>query len=186
GGELYRALKARAAPEHIVFAGVGKTDRELDEGLAAGIGWFNVESADELARLNARAAARGQRARVALRLNPNVSPDTHKHIQTGGVANKFGLPLPAALALAGRMADYPAIELRGVHIHIGSQVPDAAPTLQALEAALEFAGQVPGIDTLDLGGGFPVAYRADDHYAGVEAFATPIVERLRDRGLRVH
>jgi diaminopimelate decarboxylase len=193
GGELYRALKAGAAPEHIVFAGVGKTERELDEGLAAGIGWFNVESADELARLNARAAARVQRARVALRLNPNVSPDTHKHIQTGGAANKFGLPPAEALALAaraqahaGEATDFPAIDLRGVHIHIGSQVPDAAPTLLALEAALDFAGRVPGIDTLDLGGGFPVAYRPEDHYASVEAFAAPIVERLRASGLRVH
>ena len=179
GGELFRALRAGAAPEHIVFAGVGKTEAELAQGLAASIGWFNVESADELARLNQLAAARGQRARVALRLNPNVAPDTHHHIQTGGARNKFGLPLAEAVALARRAAaEFPAIDLRGVHIHIGSQVPDPTATLAALEVALEFAAQVPGIDTLDLGGGFPVAYRDDDHFAAIETFAAPIVARL--------
>jgi diaminopimelate decarboxylase len=189
GGELFRAVRAGAAPEHIVFAGVGKTDTELAEGLAAGIGWFNVESASELARLNRLAAMRDQRARVALRLNPNVAPDTHHHIQTGGARNKFGLPLPEALNLARHIAaEYPAIELRGVHIHIGSQVPDPADTLAALEVALEFVSQVDGIDTLDLGGGFPVAYRDDDHFTSIEAFAAPIVARLlplADR-LRIH
>jgi diaminopimelate decarboxylase len=125
------------------------------------------------------AAARGRRARVALRLNPGVAPEAHRHIQTGGARNKFGLPLPEALALVGRTAaEYSAIDLRGVHIHIGSQVPDPAATLAALEVALEFAAQVDGIDMLDLGGGFPVAYRDDDHLASIEAFAAPIVERL--------
>jgi diaminopimelate decarboxylase len=179
GGELYRALRAGAAPQSIVFAGVGKTEAELAEGLAAGIGWFNVESADELARLNRLAAARGQHARVALRLNPDVSPDTHRHIQTGGARNKFGLPLAEALALARQASQaYPAIDLRGAHIHIGSQVPGPAATLAALEVALDFAAQVEGVDTLDLGGGFPVAYREDAPFPGIEAFAAPIVERL--------
>lgn len=189
GGELFRALRAGAAPEHIVFAGVGKTEAELAEGLAAGIGWFNIESADELARLNRLAAARGQRARVAVRLNPNVAPDTHHHIQTGGARNKFGLPLPQALDLARRAAaEFPAIDLRGVHIHIGSQVPDPAATLAALEVALEFASEVEGVDTLDLGGGFPVAYRDTDQFTPIEAFAAPIVARLRPLAgrLRVH
>ncbi len=187
GGELYRALRAGAAPETIVFAGVGKTEAELAEGLTAGIGWFNVESADELARLNRLAAARGQRARVALRLNPNVSPDTHQHIQTGGARNKFGLPLAEALALAGRVPrDYPAIDLRGVHIHIGSQVPGPAATLAALEVALDFAAQVEGVHTLDLGGGFPVAYRDDAPFPSIEAFAAPIVERLLPLASRMH
>lgn len=189
GGELFRALRAGAAPEHIVFAGVGKTEAELSEGLDAGIGWFNVESANELARLNQLAAARGRRVRVALRLNPNVAPEAHPHIQTGGARNKFGLPLPEALRLARQSAaQYPAIDLRGVHIHIGSQVPDPAATLAALEVALEFAAQVVGIETLDLGGGFPVAYRDDDPVIPIEAFAAPIVERLLPLAgrMRVH
>lgn len=179
GGELYRALRAGADPAHIVFAGVGKTEAELREALAAGVGWFNLESADEAERLNGLAAAAGRRATVALRLNPGVDPDTHHHIQTGGRGSKFGIPLDEALRLAARWEDFPALELRGVHIHIGSQVPDAAPTLAALEAAFDFAQQVPTIDHLDLGGGFPVPYRESDHYASIEEFAAPIVARLR-------
>ncbi len=189
GGELFRALRAGAAPQAIVFAGVGKTDAELAEALAAGIGWFNVESADELGRLNRLAAARGQKARVAHRLNPDVNPDTHQHIQTGGARNKFGLPLAEALRVAQRAAaDFPAIDLRGVHIHIGSQVPAPSTTLRAVEVALEFAARVEGIDTLDLGGGFPVPYREDDPFPSIEAFAGPIVERLLPQAgrMRVH
>jgi diaminopimelate decarboxylase len=179
GGELYRALRAGADPAHIVFAGVGKTDAELNEALAANVGWFNVESADEVARLNARALALGRRATVALRLNPGVDPDTHHHIRTGGSGSKFGIPLPEALFLAAGWGRFPALDLRGVHIHIGSQVSDATPTLAALEVALDFARQVHSIDHVDLGGGFPVPYRDSDHFAPIEDFAAPLVERLR-------
>jgi len=195
GGELHRALKVGADPARIVFAGVGKTEAELRAALEAGTGWFNVESADELARLNALAAAKGQRATVALRLNPGVDPDTHHHIRTGGARSKFGLPVAGALALVRQAPDYPALALRGAHIHIGSQVPDPAPTLQAIEVALDFISQansilsgksVPfvdpsaaAVDTLDLGGGFPVPYRDEDRFPSIEAFAAPIVARLR-------
>ena len=179
GGELYRVLRTGGDPKRIVFAGVGKTEAELAAGLEARVGWFNVELADELARLNALAAARGRRARVALRLNPDVTPDTHHHIQTGGARNKFGLATDQALALAERARrEFAGVALRGVHIHIGSQVPDPGSTLEALEAALSFAAQAGGIDTLDLGGGFPVAYRESDHFASIEEFAAPIVARL--------
>jgi len=157
---------------------VGKTEAELTAALAADIGWFNIESADEAGRLNALAAAVGKRVKVALRLNPGVEPDTHQHIRTGGSGSKFGLPVAAALALAGRWADFPALDLRGAHIHIGSQVPDATPTLAALEVALAFVEAVPAIDTLDLGGGFPVPYRESDSFPPIEAFAAPIVARL--------
>ena len=186
GGELDRALRAGADPATLVFAGVGKTDAELREALAARIGWFNVESADELARLNALAAAAGARVRVALRLNPGVDPDTHHHIRTGGLHSKFGLPVAEALGLVARWGDFPALDLRGAHIHIGSQVPDATPTLAAVEVALRFIEQAPSIDTLDLGGGFPVPYREGDDYAPVEAFAAPLVERLRPLVGRLH
>jgi diaminopimelate decarboxylase len=179
GGELYRALRAGAAPAHIVFAGVGKTDVEIHAALEAGIGWFNVESADELVRLNALAAARGQTATVALRLNPDVEPDTHEHIRTGGLGSKFGMPVAEALVLAQRAAEFPAVRLRGAHIHIGSQVPDPQTSLRAIEVALDFIDQVPGLDTLDLGGGFPVAYRESDQFPAIEDFAAPIVARLR-------
>jgi diaminopimelate decarboxylase len=178
GGELHRALRAGANPAQIVFAGVGKTEAELQQALDAGVGWFNVESADELARLNALAARRGWAADVALRLNPDVEPDTHRHIRTGGAGSKFGLPVEQALRLASQASSYSALRIRGVHIHIGSQVPDPQPMLRALEAALGFIEQVPGIDSLDLGGGFPVAYGESDEFPSLEAFARPLVERL--------
>ena len=179
GGELHRALAAGADPAALVFAGVGKTDAELAAALDVRLGWFNVESADELARLNALAAARGQRARVALRLNPAVEPDTHHHIRTGGARSKFGLPLAEARALADRRADYPAVDLRGVHVHIGSQMAGPGPTLRALDEILAFLETVPGLDMLNLGGGFPVGYREDEPVPEVETFAAAIVARLR-------
>lgn len=182
GGELHRVLAIGADPARLVFAGVGKTDAELAAGLKANIGWFNVESADELARLNALASATGRTARIALRLNPNVDPHTHHHIATGGGHSKFGLPVDEALALVRRAADYPAVRFRGVHIHIGSQIPDPASTLQAIEIALDFIRHAPtksvDFDTLDIGGGFPVAYRDTDVYPSLEDFAAPIVGRL--------
>ncbi len=189
GGELRRALQVGADPARIVFAGVGKTEAELRAALAARIGWFNVESANELARLNALAAASGQRADVALRLNPGVDPDTHRHVRTGGARSKFGLPVAEALALVRQAPDYPALALRGVHVHIGSQVPDPGPTLQAIDVALDFithansfspsASSAASIDVLDIGGGFPVPYRAEDRFPPIEVFAAPIVARLR-------
>jgi diaminopimelate decarboxylase len=179
GGELYRALKVGADPARIVFAGVGKTEAELSAALEANIGWFNVESADELARLNQLASARARRARIAFRLNPDVEPDTHQHIRTGGAQSKFGLPLDEARALAGRIGEYAALALRGAHIHIGSQMADPGPALRALDIALEFVREFPTIDTLDLGGGFPIRYRESDAHPPIEAFAAPIVEKLR-------
>jgi len=184
GGELHRALKIGADPARLVFAGVGKTDAELTYALDARVGWFNVESADELTRLNALASARQVRAAVAVRLNPGVEPETHRHIQTGGAGNKFGIPVDEALALVRRAADFPALVFRGAHIHIGSQVPDPAPTLRAIDVALRFISEansvlsVPSVENLDLGGGFPVPYRETDRFPSIEAFARPIVERL--------
>lgn len=178
GGELYRALEAGADPAHIVFAGVGKTDEELAGALEARIGWFNVESTDELARLNALAAKRAQTVTVALRLNPDVEPDTHHHVRTGGLGSKFGMPVAEALVAAQHAADFPALRLRGAHIHIGSQVPDPQTSLRAIEIALAFMDEVPDLNTLDLGGGFPVPYRESDQFPSIEGFAAPIVARL--------
>jgi diaminopimelate decarboxylase len=142
------------------------------------VGWFNVESADEAARLSALALARGRMARVALRLNPGVDPDTHHHIRTGGAHSKFGVPVAEALALAAEWERLPGLALRGAHIHIGSQVPGPEATLRALDVALDFVARVPSIDTLDLGGGFPVRYAPGQDLPGIETFAAPIVERL--------
>ncbi len=187
GGELHRVLRAGADPAHVVFAGVGKTEAELAAGLQAGVGWFNVESADELQRLSALATRLGRTARVALRLNPSVEPDTHHHIRTGGAHSKFGLPVAEARALLAA-PPLPGLEVRGLHLHIGSQMADPGPTRQAVAVALALIAAAPQIDTLDLGGGFPVAYRDDAPVPPVEAFAASILEAVqpyRDR-LRFH
>ncbi|MBL8044957.1 MAG: diaminopimelate decarboxylase [Anaerolineales bacterium] len=179
GGELYRALAAGADASRIVFAGVGKTDAELVQGLEANVGWFNVESADELLRLNTLAAARGQTATVALRLNPGVAPDTHHHISTGGARSKFGLPVAEARALLRRAADFPALNIAGLHIHIGSQMAAVQPTLQAMAVALDLMQEFSALTTLDLGGGFPVQYQPTGAHASIEEFAALMIEKLQ-------
>ncbi|HRF48857.1 MAG TPA: diaminopimelate decarboxylase, partial [Anaerolineales bacterium] len=172
------ALVAGADPTRIAFAGVGKTAAEMAAALDAGVGWFNAESADELARLNDLAAARRVRARVALRLNPDVEPDTHRHIRTGGAASKFGLPLDQAHTLARGWGAYPALDLAGAHIHIGSQMAGAGPWRAALDAMLAFVAAYPSITHVDLGGGLPVSY-TDAPAPEPAIFAGPIVERLQ-------
>lgn len=186
GGELYRALAAGVAGSQIVFAGVGKTEAELVQGLAAKVGWFNVESADELRRLNTLAAARGQTASVALRLNPDVEPDTHHHISTGGAQSKFGLPVEEARALLRRAVDFPALNISGLHIHIGSQMAEAQPTLRAMDVALGLIDEFPTLTNLDLGGGFPVPYHATSTHATIEEFAALMIEKLKPYIGRLH
>ncbi len=188
GGELYRTLKAGASPERIVFAGVGKTPAELEFAVQSRIGWFNVESAGEVERLNDLAGAQGEVAKVALRLRPGVEADTHRHIATGGESSKFGMSQAEGLALIRRAADSPHLRLCGVHIHIGSQLAAPAATLAAIDVALDFIaaaslaestsaqGVVP---LLDVGGGFPIPYREDEAVASIEDFAAPIISRLR-------
>lgn len=180
GGELYKALKAGAHPQHIVFAGVGKTADEIDLAISHHVGWINIESEGELRRVVDIAARHGTTATVAIRLRPDVEADTHHHISTGSAASKFGVPVAQALELVrGRLKH---VQVRGAHVHIGSQLASPQATLQAVEVALEFVGKAnalgASIDTLDLGGGFPVAYRDDEIVPDIEAFAAPLVARL--------
>jgi diaminopimelate decarboxylase len=188
GGELYCALKAGVPPERIVFAGVGKTRAELEYAVQSRIGWFNVESAGEVERLNDLAGVRGEVANVALRLRPGVEADTHRHIATGGASSKFGMTQAEGLALIRRAADFPHLQLCGVHIHIGSQLAAPAATLAAIDVALDFlaaaslgksAGAQGVMPLLDMGGGFPIPYREDEAVASIEDFAAPIISRLQ-------
>ncbi len=188
GGELYRALKAGASPERIVFAGVGKTRAELEFAVQSRIGWFNVESAGEVERLNDLAGAQGEVAKVALRLRPGVEAETHRHIATGGESSKFGMSQAEGLALIRRAADFPHLRLCGVHIHIGSQLAAPAATLAAIDVALDFIAAASLAEStsaqgvaplLDVGGGFPIPYREDEAVASIEDFAAPIISRLR-------
>ncbi|MBI3176819.1 MAG: diaminopimelate decarboxylase [Chloroflexi bacterium] len=187
GGELHRVLRAGAEPARIVFAGVGKTEAELEMAVQAKVRWINVESQGELERLNAVAAHHRARPTVAIRLRPDVDAATHRHISTGSAAGKFGLPVSHALELVAHSRALPHVHIRGAHIHIGSQLANPQATLQAIEVALDFIAQANArgaeIDTLDLGGGFPVPYRDDDPVPDLDTFAAPIVARLARSGL---
>jgi diaminopimelate decarboxylase len=162
GGELARALHAGVRPRDIVFSGVGKTAEEMAQALDAGIGQFNVESEPELDMLSAVATARGVTAPVAIRVNPDVLAGTHSKISTGGADNKFGIPYDRALAAFAHVAALPGLAVRGVAVHIGSQLTDLGPLeaafdrMGALIAELRAAGH--SITTADLGGGLGVPY----------------------------
>ena len=162
GGELARVLRAGGDPQKIVFSGVGKGREEIRSALAAGIFCLNVESAAELERIADVAQELGRRAPVALRVNPDVDPGTHKYIATGLKESKFGIPIAAAEALYRRAADWPSIEFIGVAAHIGSQLIDlqplgaAARRLRDLYERLHDSGIV--LRHIDLGGGVGIRY----------------------------
>jgi diaminopimelate decarboxylase len=151
GGELYRAMRAGFDPKKVVFAGVGKTEKELMSGLGERILLFNVESASELDHLDRICARFGKQARVALRVNPDVDAETHEHITTGRDRDKFGIPVDEALALAERIGEYRCVDLIGVHQHIGSQITKLAPYTESVERS---AGLVEELKTR----GFDIRY----------------------------
>lgn len=189
-GEMQRALRAGAAPETIVFVGVGKTDAELIAALEAGIGWINVESAQELGVLSDLAIQTGRRQRVALRINPGVDAHTHRYMTTGKASNKFGIEREAALDIARRHADFPGVSIEGIHFHIGSMVTEPEPYVAAVQIALaliaEFRALGVAINTLDMGGGFGVAYTADQIAAPLGEIAAAILPLTKAAGLELH
>ena len=166
GGEMARALAAGMPADTIVFSGVGKTEAELAAALDAGIGQFNLELEEEGEVLARLAAARGMRAPAVLRVNPDVDAGTHAKISTGKKQNKFGVPIAEAPAMFARLAALDGLNLRGVALHIGSQLADLAPLEAAfgrigeLVRALRAAGH--RVDRVDLGGGLGVPYRDGD------------------------
>jgi diaminopimelate decarboxylase len=187
GGELHRALRVGADPRKIVFAGVGKTEAEIRFALEREILQFNVESEDELEVIAAAARDLGRTARVAIRVNPDVDPRTHTYITTGKKENKFGLDIERTRELVGRLDRYPSVRLAGLHVHIGSQIVQTEPYVDALKRLLAFlpACERAGhpVETLDLGGGFGIFYR-DKAARPAEAFAAalvPLLERTKCR-----
>jgi diaminopimelate decarboxylase len=173
GGEMARALAAGMPASGIVFSGVGKTPAELTKGLEAGIGQFNIELEEEGEVLAALAAARGLTASAVLRVNPDVDAGTHAKISTGRKENKFGVPVDQAAAIFARLAGRPGLRLRGVAIHIGSQLQSLEPLeaayrrIGALVAELRAAGH--SIDRIDLGGGLGVPYQPGAVYPTPDA-----------------
>ena len=165
-GELHRARAAGIAPEKIVFSGVGKTRSEMAYALDQGIYAFNVESQAELAALSEVAAVGGHRARIAFRINPDIDPKTHKKISTGKGGDKFGVPFERARDLYAQAAVLPGIDVRGVHMHIGSQITDLKPFGDAFALLRVLTGQLRDdgheIEFINFGGGLGVPYRGDN------------------------
>ena len=186
GGELFKALKVGADPARVVFAGAGKTDAELADALNCRAGQINAESADELTALNRLAGERSVRQRVALRLNPGVDPHApHKHISTGHMGSKFGIEMDEAERLLADSIRFPNLDIVALHIHIGSQIPDPGPLDKSLDRLLPLAERFTAIRALDIGGGFPVAYREGESVTPPEEFARAALGRLRDTVLEV-
>lgn len=189
GGELFRALRAGASPEKIVYAGVGKTDAEMEYALKHDVLMFNVESVPELHALNEVAANLGKTARVALRINPDVDPHTHTYITTGKKENKFGLAPEDALKVVHKeLPRLKSVRLCGVHAHIGSQITETAPYARALKRMTDFvedcsvAGQT--LTHLNMGGGFGIFYT--DHAARpASEFADVLTEPVKQMGLKL-
>ena len=184
GGEMDRALAAGMAADSIVFSGVGKTEAEMIRALEAGIGQFNLESEEEGIELAALAEARGLTAQAALRVNPDVDAGTHGKISTGKAENKFGVPYDRAGGIYARLAALPGLNMRGLAVHIGSQLSSLAP----LEAAFIRMGQLMqairsqglSVTHMDLGGGIGVPYKAGEEFPSPEAYAAMVARVSAD------
>jgi diaminopimelate decarboxylase len=183
GGELGRALAAGIAPDKIMFSGVGKTEPELAAAVDAGILCVNVESEPELELLSAVAASKGRRAAISLRVNPDIDAKTHAKIATGKSENKFGIPISRARGVYAFAAKLPGVLVKGVDMHIGSQITDLQPFDDAFVLLSDFVRMLRGdghdIAHVDLGGGLGIPYRRDndpppdpDAYADVVKRAT--------------
>jgi diaminopimelate decarboxylase len=185
GGELQRVLAAGADPKKVVFSGVGKTAAEMKLALDAGIFCFNIESAPELDRLDAVAGQCGCQARVSLRVNPNVDPKTHPYISTGLKGNKFGVAHERTLQTYQRAANLPGLRVVGIDCHIGSQITEEEPYLDAMDRVLDLvdaieAAGVP-IQHIDFGGGLGIDYN-DDTPPEADALWSRLLMRLDARG----
>jgi diaminopimelate decarboxylase len=184
GGELFKALKAGVPPGKVVFSGVGKTEREMAEALAAGIMMFNVESAAELEALSLVAGQSGRLAPLALRVNPAVDPQTHPYVATGLQTSKFGGPPEEALPLYLRAAADPHLRVVGLDCHIGSQLTSVVPFAAAAERLRVLARELiqAGIrlEYLDLGGGLGICYNEEEPptAAAYAAALRPVLDSL--------
>jgi diaminopimelate decarboxylase len=188
-GELYRARRAGIPPERILYAGVGKTEEELREGLKAGIYAFNVESRGELERLDTVAASMGAVAPFAIRVNPDIlSPTPHEYTRTGHAETKFGVPVEETFDLYEWARGRNHLRARGIDVHIGSQILDPQPYLDSLSRVV---GMVPRLqkagdelEFVDIGGGFGIPYNKEGRLI-IEDLARVVLPVVRSIGLRL-
>jgi diaminopimelate decarboxylase len=188
GGEIDVALRAGFIPPQIVFTGVGKTDAELAQAIDLGVKTINAESAGELERIDRIARERQTRARVALRVNPNIDARSHPHISTGLQSNKFGIAIGDVRELTRGVRSQKGLDIVGLHVHVGSQIVDLEPLRRAAEALVALAAElrddgVP-IDHLDLGGGLGISYEGKPVPSATD-YAAALLPVVRDSGLAI-
>lgn len=188
GGELARVIAAGGDPGKIVFSGIGKTTAEMHRGLELGIHCFNVESTSELDHLDAAARQAGKRAPVSIRVNPDVDPGTHPYISTGLKETKFGVALDDALPLYRRAAGLANVEVRGIDMHIGSQIEGLDPHLEAAAKVLVLVDRLSAegirLEHIDFGGGIGIRYR-DEETVDPNQYALAIRRLLGSRPLKL-
>jgi len=189
GGELFRVIEAGGDPSKVVFSGVGKTAGEVEYALGRGIHSFNCESESELALIDALAARRGVKAGFAIRVNPDVDAATHPYISTGLSRHKFGIAICEAVAVYERARQFRNLAAEGVSCHIGSQMLDPSPILEAVDKVLALAAALRGaghpIRHLDLGGGLGIAYQAGEKAPAIRGFVESLSARLGESGLEI-
>lgn len=189
GGELWRAVRAGVDPSKIVFAGVGKTVEEIDYALTEGIHCFTVESEPELERISQRAQALNRTGRIAIRVNPDVDPKTHKYTSTGKKESKFGVNLERAVKAYELAASLPGLEIAGIHMHIGSPIMSVEPYAQALEKVApvcrELKAKYPNFTQLDIGGGLGIQYRDEQEPFDVRGLAKVVIRHAKELGMSI-
>ena len=188
GGELKKALKLKVSPKKIVFASVGKKEEAIALAIKSGILLFNVESVPELEVINAFAKKADKKVQVAIRINPDVEAATHHFITTGTLKNKFGIDLQSTRDLLRRQKAYSHIEINGLHIHIGSQIVNSTPFINAIKKVVGFVNDLrqEGIEIkyFDIGGGLGIIYK-DEKPQTAEDFAQNIIPYLKKTGLKI-
>lgn len=188
GGELFRALKVDCPRKKIVYASVGKTEEELKMAIELGILFLNVESLTELGRVNRIAGSLNKRARVAIRINPDITPTTHKFIATGKITNKFGIDLNTAYDILKHRSSFGNVDILGLHIHIGSQITESIPFIKAITKVARFIEQLKtegiNLEYFNIGGGLGIVYDKETPQTAAE-FASQVLPILKNTGLKI-
>jgi diaminopimelate decarboxylase len=188
GGELFRALRAGCPARKIVYASVGKTDREIEEAISRGILFFNVESLPELENINNIAKKLNRVTNVAIRINPDVEPKTHKFITTGKITNKFGIDFNSAYKILCMRNRFPSINICALHIHIGSQITESAPFVAAITKVTKFIRRLKNagieLEYLNIGGGLGIIYDKETPQTA-QKFANKVLPLLKKTRLKI-
>lgn len=185
GGELHRALLAGFKPRNIVFAGVGKRDDEIEMGVRKGIGYFNIENEEELRIIEAYGRKYKRKVLCNIRLNLDIDVDTHHYIKTSKKETKFGIDLCRAAEIIKKNRKSGYVDIRGFHLHLGSQLKEVTPYLEALDKVEEFCRAIGfKSEIIDIGGGFGIAYSPSDTVKDIGSFGKQITDKIRKMGVK--